>query len=70
MTGLTAEQKANINKLTGAENTEKIRVDKKDLIGSKKINVIVQFKQDPAKIQIIKESLAKGGATANSQAFD
>ncbi|PFM79291.1 hypothetical protein COJ46_13435 [Bacillus sp. AFS077874] len=68
--GLTPEQKANINKLTGADNTEKIRVDKKDLIGSKKINVIVQFKQDPAKIQIIKQSLAKGGATANSQAFD
>ncbi|PET46989.1 hypothetical protein CN514_20285, partial [Bacillus sp. AFS001701] len=70
LSGLTAEQKANINKLTGAEHAEKIRLDKKDLIGSKKVNVIVQFKQDPAKIQIIKESLAKGGATANSQAFD
>ncbi len=68
--GLTAEQKANINKLTGADNAEKIRVDKKDLIGSKKVNVIVQFKQDPAKIQIIKQSLAKGGATANNQAFE
>ncbi|MFF3021304.1 InlB B-repeat-containing protein [Gottfriedia sp. NPDC057948] len=67
--GLTAEQKANINKLTGSDQAEKIRVDKKDLIGSKKINVIVQFKQDPAKIEIIKQSLAKGGATANSQAF-
>ncbi|PGL69877.1 InlB B-repeat-containing protein [Bacillus sp. AFS055030] len=68
--GLTAEQKANIDKLTGADQAEKIRLDKKDLIGSKKVNVIVQFKQDPAKIQIIKQSLAKGGATANSQAFD
>ncbi|KQL36350.1 hypothetical protein AN960_17205 [Bacillus sp. FJAT-25509] len=67
--GLTAEQKANINKLTGADNAQKIHVDKKDLTGSKKINVIVQFKEDPAKIQIIKQSLAKGGATANSQAF-
>ncbi|PEJ49316.1 hypothetical protein CN692_22985, partial [Bacillus sp. AFS002410] len=68
--GLTAEQKENINKLTGADDAEKIHVDKKDLIGTKKVNVIVQFKQDPAKIQIIKQSLAKGGATANSQAFD
>ncbi|PEJ60843.1 hypothetical protein CN692_01780 [Bacillus sp. AFS002410] len=67
---LTAEQKANINKLTGADNAEKIHLDKKDLTGSKKINVIVQFKQDPAKIQIIKQSLAKGGATANAQAFN
>ncbi|MFB7139777.1 InlB B-repeat-containing protein [Gottfriedia sp. NPDC056225] len=66
---LTAEQKANINKLTGADNAQKIHVDKKDLTGSKKINVIVQFKEDPAKIQIIKQSLAKGSATANSQAF-
>ncbi|XRG79425.1 InlB B-repeat-containing protein [Rossellomorea sp. GAMAL-10_SWC] len=67
--GLTPEQKANINKLTGAENTQKIHVDQKDLSSSKKINVIVQFKEDPAKIQIIKQSLAKGRATANSQAF-
>ncbi|MFF2876518.1 InlB B-repeat-containing protein [Gottfriedia sp. NPDC057991] len=67
--GLTAEQKANINKLTGADNAQKIHVDKKNLTGSKKINVIVQFKEDPAKIQIIKQSLAKGRATANSQTF-
>jgi len=67
--GLTPEQKASINKLTGADNAQKIHVDKKDLTGSKKINVIVQFKEDPAKIQIIKQSLAKGRATANSQVF-
>ncbi|WP_158095137.1 InlB B-repeat-containing protein [Gottfriedia luciferensis] len=67
--GLTAEQKANINKLTGADLGQKIHVDQKDLHGSKKVNVIVQFKEDPAKIQIIKQSLAKGGATANSQSF-
>ncbi|PEQ96127.1 hypothetical protein CN481_02005 [Bacillus sp. AFS006103] len=67
--GLTPEQKASINKLTGADNAQKIRVDQKDLRSSKTINVIVQFKQDPAKIQIIKQSLAKGGATVNSQAF-
>ncbi|WP_369700076.1 S8 family serine peptidase, partial [Bacillus sp. AFS041924] len=30
---------------------------------------MVQFKEDPAKIQIIKQSLAKGRATANSQTF-
>lgn len=67
--GLTPEQKANINNLTGADNTQKIHVDKKDLRSAGKINVIVQFNVDPAKIQIIKQSLAKGGATLNSQAF-
>ncbi|NWQ43506.1 S8 family serine peptidase [Bacillus sp. EB106-08-02-XG196] len=67
--GLTPEQKANINKLTGADHAQKIRVDQKDLKSQKNINVIVQFKQDPAKIQIIKQSLVKGGATVNSQAF-
>ncbi|MBT2737381.1 S8 family serine peptidase [Bacillus sp. ISL-7] len=67
--GLTSEQKASINKLTGADNSQKIHVDQKDLRSSKNINVIVQFKVDPAKIQIIKQSLAKGGATVNSQAF-
>ncbi|MGG0175934.1 S8 family serine peptidase [Gottfriedia acidiceleris] len=67
--GLTPEQKANINKLTGADNAQKIRVEHKDLNSSKNIKVIVQFKQDPAKVEIIKQSLAKGGATANSQAF-
>ncbi|MEH6936749.1 InlB B-repeat-containing protein [Bacillus sp. JJ664] len=67
--GLTPEQKANINKLTGADNAQKIRVDQKDLKSQKNINVIVQFKQDPAKIQLIKQSLAKGGARVNSQAF-
>jgi uncharacterized repeat protein (TIGR02543 family) len=67
--GLTPEQKANINKLTGADNAQKIHVDQKDLRGPKNINVIVQFKEDPAKIQIIKQSLAKGRATVNNQAF-
>ncbi|WP_342542783.1 S8 family serine peptidase [Paenisporosarcina sp. FSL H8-0542] len=67
--GLTPEQKANINKLTGADNAQKIHVDQKDLRSSKNINVIVQFKEDPAKIQIIKKSLAKGGATVDSKAF-
>lgn len=67
--GLTPEQKANINKLTGADNAQKIHVDQKDLRSSKNINVIVQFKEDPAKIEIIKKSLAKGGATVNSKAF-
>jgi uncharacterized repeat protein (TIGR02543 family) len=67
--GLTPEQKANINKLTGADNAQKIHVDQKDLRSPKNINVIVQFKEDPAKIQIIKQSLAKGRATVNSQAF-
>ncbi|KON82817.1 hypothetical protein AF332_27865, partial [Sporosarcina globispora] len=67
--GLTPEQKANINKLTGADIAQKIHVDQKDLRSSKNINVIVQFKEDPAKIQIIKQSLAKGGATVNSKAF-
>jgi hypothetical protein len=67
--GLTPEQKANINKLTGADVGQKIHVDQKDLKSKNNINVIVQFKQDPAKIQIIKQSLAKGGATANSQVF-
>ena len=65
--GLTSEQKKNINKLTGADIAQKIHVDQKDLNSSKNINVIVQFKQDPAKIQIIKQSLSKGGASA--QAF-
>jgi len=65
--GLTSEQKKNINKLTGADIAQKIHVDQKDLNSSKNINVIVQFKQDPAKIQIIKQSLSKGGA--NAQAF-
>lgn len=68
--GLTPEQKANINKLTGLENAQKIHVDQKDLRSPGKINVIVQFKTDPAKIQIIKQSLANGGATVNSAAFD
>lgn len=67
--GLTPEQKANINKLTGAENPQKIHVDPKEFRGSKMINVIVQFKEDPAKIQIIKQALANGGATLNNQAF-
>ncbi|MBP0726487.1 InlB B-repeat-containing protein [Bacillus sp. RG28] len=67
--GLTTEQKANINKLTGADNAQKIHVDQKDLHSSKNINVIVQFKEDPAKIQIIKQSLANGGATLNRQDF-
>ncbi|WP_223593321.1 S8 family serine peptidase [Neobacillus bataviensis] len=67
--GLTPEQKANINKLTGAENSQKIHVNQKDFRSSKPINVIVQFKQDPAKIQIIKQALKNGGATLNSQAF-
>jgi len=69
LAGLTPEQKENINKLTGADNTQKIRVDQKDLRKGGNIDVIVQFKTDPAKIQIIKESLAKGGATASAQAF-
>ncbi|WP_129689904.1 InlB B-repeat-containing protein [Gottfriedia acidiceleris] len=70
LAGLTPEQKANINKLTGADNAKKIRVDQKDLNSPEKnIKVLVQFKEDPAKIQIIKQSLAKGGATVNSQAF-
>ena len=67
--GLTPEQKENINKLTGADIAQKIHVDQKDLRSLKNINVIVQFKEDPAKIQIIKQSLAKGGATVNSKAF-
>ncbi len=69
LAGLTPEQKANINKLTGADNSKKIHVDQKDLRSEKNINVIVQFKEDPAKIQMIKKSLANGGATLNSQAF-
>jgi uncharacterized repeat protein (TIGR02543 family) len=68
LAGLTPEQKANINKLTGAENSQKIRVDQKDLRKSGTMDVIVQFKTDPAKIQIIKQSLANG-VTANSQAI-
>ncbi|WHX98509.1 S8 family serine peptidase [Neobacillus sp. DY30] len=67
--GLTPEQKANINKLTGAEHSQKIHVDKKDLRSKENINVIVQFKVDPAKIRMIKQSLAKGGASLKSQAF-
>lgn len=67
--GLTSEQKKNINKLTGAEIGQKIHVDQKDLKSSKNINVIVQFKDDPAKIQIIKQSLSKGRANINAQAF-
>lgn len=69
LAGLTPEQKANINKLTGAEQSQKIHLDPKDLRGSGNINVIVQFKVDPVKIQIIKQSLANGGATINNQAF-
>jgi subtilisin family serine protease len=67
LASLTPEQKANINKLTGAENTQKIHVESKDLRSSENINVIVQFKVDPAKIQIIKQSLANGIATINNQ---
>jgi uncharacterized repeat protein (TIGR02543 family) len=69
LAGLTVEQKANINKLTGAEIEQKIHVNQKDLRSSKNINVIVQFKQDPAKIQIIKQALTNGGVTLNSQDF-
>ncbi|SDP13830.1 Listeria/Bacterioides repeat-containing protein [Paenibacillus sp. yr247] len=67
--GLTPEQKANINKLTGAENTQKIHVNPKDLRSSQPISVIVQFNVDPAKIQIIKQSMANGGAAVYSTAF-
>lgn len=69
LAGLTPEQKANINKLTGADIAQKIHVEQKDLRKSSNIQVIVQFKTDPAKIQIIKHSLEKGGATAGAQAF-
>ncbi|MEH7504792.1 S8 family serine peptidase [Neobacillus drentensis] len=67
--GLTPEQKANINKLTGADIANKIRVGQKDLTKKSNIQVIVQFKTDPAKIQIIKNSLEKGGATAGAKIF-
>ncbi|TDL74704.1 DUF1533 domain-containing protein [Rhodococcus qingshengii] len=67
--GLTPEQKANINKLTGADIAQKIHVEQKDLRKSSHIQVIVQFKVDPAKIQVIKHSLKKGGATEGAQAF-
>ncbi|UPM52531.1 InlB B-repeat-containing protein [Gottfriedia acidiceleris] len=70
LAGLTPEQKANINKLTGADNTQKIHVDQKDLKNGKNIDVIVQFKVDPAKIQIIKQSLEKGSASAQTFAAD
>ncbi|PEJ58265.1 hypothetical protein CN692_08265 [Bacillus sp. AFS002410] len=70
LAGLTDEQKANINKLTGADNTQKNHVDQKDLKSGKNIDVIVQFKVDPAKIQMIKKSLANGGASAQSFAAD
>ncbi|MFB7139379.1 InlB B-repeat-containing protein [Gottfriedia sp. NPDC056225] len=70
LTGLTPEQKASINKLTGADNTQKIHVDQKDLKSGKNIDVIVQFKVDPAKIQIIKQSLEKGSASAQTFADD
>ncbi|NLP51079.1 S8 family serine peptidase [Bacillus sp. RO1] len=69
LAGLTSEQKANINKLTGAENAKKIHVDPSDLRSSKNLNVIVQFTVDPAKIQMIKQALANGGATVNNQEF-
>ncbi|WP_088042556.1 Ig-like domain-containing protein [Bacillus sp. EAC] len=69
LAGLTSEQKENINKLTGADIANKIRVGQKDLTKKSNIQVIVQFKTDPAKIQIIKNSLEKGMATANTQAF-
>jgi uncharacterized repeat protein (TIGR02543 family) len=69
LASLTPEQKANINKLTGADIAQKIHVDQKDLNSVGNINVIVQFKTDPAKIQIIKQSLATGVATVNSQSF-
>ncbi|MBP0724623.1 InlB B-repeat-containing protein [Bacillus sp. RG28] len=68
--GLTPEQKASINKLTGADNSQKIHVDQKDLKSGKNINVIVQFKVDPAKIQIIKQSLEKGSASTQKFAAD
>lgn len=67
---LTPEQKASINKLTGADNTKKIHVDQKDLKSGKNIEVIVQFKVDPAKIQMIKQSLAKGSVNAQTFAAD
>ncbi|WP_129689302.1 InlB B-repeat-containing protein [Gottfriedia acidiceleris] len=70
LAGLTPEQKASINKLTGADNTQKIHVDQKDLKSGKNIDVIVQFKVDPAKIQIIKQSLQKGSASAQTFAAD
>jgi uncharacterized repeat protein (TIGR02543 family) len=69
LASLTPEQKANINKLTGSDIAEKIRVEQKDLRSHGNINVIVQFKTDPAKIQIIKQSLSNSGATVNSQSF-
>jgi uncharacterized repeat protein (TIGR02543 family) len=69
LAGLTPEQKANINKLTGADITQKIHVDQKDLRKTSNVEVIVQFKTDPAKIQIIKQSLEQGGATVSAQAF-
>ncbi|MFP5106283.1 S8 family serine peptidase [Neobacillus sp. C211] len=67
--GLTPEQKANINKLTGADIANKIRVGQKDITKKSNIQVIVQFKTDPAKIQIIKNSIEKGGATASAKIF-
>ncbi len=67
--GLTPEQKANINKLTGADIAKKIHVEQKDLSKSSNIQVIVQFKTDPAKIQIIKDSLEKGAASTNAKNF-
>ncbi|XRG78623.1 InlB B-repeat-containing protein [Rossellomorea sp. GAMAL-10_SWC] len=70
LAGLTPEQKASINKLTGADNSQKNHVDQKDLKSGKNIDVIVQFKVDPAKIQIIKQSLAKGSANAQTFAAD
>ncbi|MFF2877084.1 InlB B-repeat-containing protein [Gottfriedia sp. NPDC057991] len=70
LAGLTPEQKESINKLTGADNTQKIHVDQKDLKSGKNIDVIVQFKVDPAKIQIIKQSLEKGSASAQTFAAD
>lgn len=69
LAGLTTEQKANINKLTGADIAQKNHVDPKDLRALGNINVIVQFKTDPAKIQIIKQALANGEAGVNSQTF-
>ncbi|WP_129689961.1 S8 family serine peptidase [Gottfriedia acidiceleris] len=70
LAGLTPEQKASINKLTGADNTQKIHVDQKDLKSGKNIDIIVQFKVDPAKIQMIKQSLEKGSASKQTFAAD
>ena len=67
--GLTPEQKENISKLTGEDTTQKNHLDQKDLRSSGNIQVIVQFNVDPAKIQIIKQSLANGEATKNDHAF-